>query len=442
VVEHCKAGRDHLHVVWGRVNPATMRTVHDGWNYRAHEEVARQLEREFDHQRVQGAHVERDNRPRPPRTPPTGEIQQAARTKLDPASITAEVTRLWQTADSGQAFAAALHAVGYVLARGDRRGFCIVDQAGGSHSLARRIEGAKTADVNARLKDIDLASLPSVEQARDQVRNSQPTTPDPGKIIAPPFASFGGASGGAMIPALAPSSRPLSGAGQGREGRGGIGSETLYSVGIRLARPEGAKPRASASGMEKAETGARRSGSKLCNSFGITLAHPGAGQPGGSTGGRGGSDFVKAASAVLGGLGRLFGGGGGRVPQGTGHAGKRNYRVIAQLASNHPNLRPPLDSTVRQGVMGGRMPTPTRTPPKRGQGGERPFSRLAAGIALDEWSTAWARKAKEKLIAYSNATGESVLTELAHLDAIITGAYLLLGLTLTGKQRPPQGPPV
>ena len=95
-------------------------------------------------------------------------------------AITAEITRLWQAADSGKAFVAALHEAGYLLAQGDKRGFCVVDAAGGVHSLARRIEGVRTKEVKARLEEIDLASLPTVAQARDQVRQ-RPGAEKPGQ---------------------------------------------------------------------------------------------------------------------------------------------------------------------------------------------------------------------------------------------------------------------
>lgn len=171
VVEHRKEGRDHLHVVWSRIDVDTMRATHDGHNYRKHEAVARELEREFGHNRVQGAHVERDGpegerRPRPARTPSPGDVQQATRTKRGIGEVTADLTRLWRAADTGPAFAAALEGAGYVLAQGDRRGFVVIDQAGAVHSLARRIEGAKTKDVNARLADIDPAKLRTVDEAR------------------------------------------------------------------------------------------------------------------------------------------------------------------------------------------------------------------------------------------------------------------------------------
>ena len=46
----------------------------------------------------------------------------------------------------------------------------ILDQAGDVHSLARRIEGVKTADVKARLLDTPLETLPSVAEASATVR--------------------------------------------------------------------------------------------------------------------------------------------------------------------------------------------------------------------------------------------------------------------------------
>ena len=52
--------REHCHVVWSRIDLARLRTISDSHNYRKHELVARELERAFGHERVQGAHIERD----------------------------------------------------------------------------------------------------------------------------------------------------------------------------------------------------------------------------------------------------------------------------------------------------------------------------------------------------------------------------------------------
>jgi len=166
VVVHEKEGREHCHIVWSRIQLESMRTISDSHNYRKHEEVARSLEREFGHERVQGAHVEREGRPRPERTPSHAEMLQAERTGLSPQQVKAQVTELWRSTENGKDFFVALWNAGYVLARGDRRDFVIIDQRGGTHSLARRIEGATAKDVRARMADLDIGRLPSIADAK------------------------------------------------------------------------------------------------------------------------------------------------------------------------------------------------------------------------------------------------------------------------------------
>jgi Relaxase/Mobilisation nuclease domain len=166
VVVHEKEGREHCHIVWSRIQLESMRTISDSHNYRKHEEVARSLEREFGHARVQGAHVEREGRPRPERTPSHAEMLQAERTGLSPQQVKAQVTELWRSTENGKDFFVALWNAGYVLARGDRRDFVIIDQRGGTHSLARRIEGATAKDVRARMADLDIGRLPSIADAK------------------------------------------------------------------------------------------------------------------------------------------------------------------------------------------------------------------------------------------------------------------------------------
>ena len=166
VVEHVKYGRAHTHVVWSRIDLENMKAISDSFNYRRHEEVGRALEQEFGHARVQGAHVERDGQARPERTPSHAEMQQAERTGYSAKEMTATVTELWRTTDSGQALVAALADQGWLVAQGDRRDFVIVDEFGEVHSLARRIQGAKAPDVRERMRDVDTASLPDVTTAK------------------------------------------------------------------------------------------------------------------------------------------------------------------------------------------------------------------------------------------------------------------------------------
>jgi Relaxase/Mobilisation nuclease domain len=179
VVVHEKEGREHCHVVWSRIDLDKMRTISDSHNYRTHELVARELEREFGHARVQGAHVEREGKERPERTPSHKEHQQAERTGISPKQAREQITALWRSTDSGQAFQAALEEKGWLLARGDRRDFVAVDPKGGTHSLARRIEGATAKDVRARLADLDPRGLPSVAEAKEAQQQRQPAREQP-----------------------------------------------------------------------------------------------------------------------------------------------------------------------------------------------------------------------------------------------------------------------
>lgn len=166
MVVHEKEGREHCHIVWSRIDLNRMAAISDSHNYRKHEEVARQLEREFGHQRVQGAHVERDGQDRPPRTPSHSEMLQAQRTGIGAKEAKDFITGIWQATRTGKEFQEAIAKEGWTLARGDRRDFVAIDPLGGIHSLARRVEGARVADVKARFADLDPRQLPSVIDAK------------------------------------------------------------------------------------------------------------------------------------------------------------------------------------------------------------------------------------------------------------------------------------
>lgn len=175
VVEHEKEGRGHLHVVWSRVDLDTMTMIPDSHNYRKHEEVARELEREFGHERVQGAHVEREGKERPERTPSHAEMMQADRSGLTPQQVKIEITDLWNRTGGGAAFAAALDKeTRYVLAQGDKRDFVLVDEHCGTHSLGRRIDGMKAAELRQRMAEVDRESLLTIAAAKElQIDRSQ-----------------------------------------------------------------------------------------------------------------------------------------------------------------------------------------------------------------------------------------------------------------------------
>ena len=173
VVVHEKEGREHCHIVWSRIDLDRMAAISDSHNYRKHEEVARALEKEFGLERVQGAHVEREGKKRPDRTPSHREMLQAERTGLTTQHAKALLTGIWLTTNNGKEFQAALAEKGWMLARGDRRDFVAIDRNGGVHSIARRIDGAKAADVRQRFADLDPRDLQSVAEAKQIQRGAR-----------------------------------------------------------------------------------------------------------------------------------------------------------------------------------------------------------------------------------------------------------------------------
>ena len=173
VVLHEKGGRTHIHVVWQRTDIDTMTLVSDSNNYLAHERASQQLEREFDHEHVPGKHAKRDRGVQPDM--PSAEVshdewQQHERGGLYHRERKQQVTALFEASDGGPAFKAALEDAGYVLVRGDKRGFVLLDGDGKAHSLSRQLPGVKAAELRAFMGAVDPASLPGVAEAREQIR--------------------------------------------------------------------------------------------------------------------------------------------------------------------------------------------------------------------------------------------------------------------------------
>lgn len=169
VVEHDKEGRVHRHAIWNRVDVDTMRVVDIGGNYRTHERTARQLEVAF------------DLTPTPTPTlgqrragPELWEMRAEERSGILRAEVEAIATEAWRATSTSTDFVAAIEDHDLKVARGDRRDFVLVDQAGDVHSLARRVDGVKTAELRERMHDVDRDALPSVQEARQEQRERFP----------------------------------------------------------------------------------------------------------------------------------------------------------------------------------------------------------------------------------------------------------------------------
>jgi Relaxase/Mobilisation nuclease domain len=167
IVEHEKKGREHLHIVWLRIDTDRMRVLSDSFNYYKHERVAGELEREFGLTPTKRALTRDDGQERPKAAPSKADLQQAERSGLSPKDARQQLTAIWNATNTGPQFQQALDEQGWILARGDRTAFVVIDQHGEIHALARRIEGVRTAGIRERLAGVDLAKLPSVKEARE-----------------------------------------------------------------------------------------------------------------------------------------------------------------------------------------------------------------------------------------------------------------------------------
>jgi len=167
MVEHEKKGWKHWHVIYSRIDAENMRTLPDGLDARVCHAASRRIENELGLEKVIGPFDRQPGTPRPPRAPQPWEMYRGMQARLDPREITAEVTELYRQSETGPAFKAALESQGYQLVTG-KRGLLILDSAGNEHSLARRIDGINTKELNAFMRDVDRQALLTLDQAKAQ----------------------------------------------------------------------------------------------------------------------------------------------------------------------------------------------------------------------------------------------------------------------------------
>jgi hypothetical protein len=170
---HAPGGETHMHVAWSRIDLASLTAIDPGLYKNKMKELCRAFEKEHGLTEVRNERGA-DNKTR---SANRAEFEQARRLGTDLKAIRNTIQDCWQSADSGQAFAAALAEHGFILANGDRRDFVIIDREGGDHALSKRITGATAPETRQRMADIDRASLPSVEDAKTlQRKRSAPET--------------------------------------------------------------------------------------------------------------------------------------------------------------------------------------------------------------------------------------------------------------------------
>ena len=174
VAFHHGAEGTHLHIAWSRVDLEHERAIDPGLYKLKLKDISRQLEKEFGLTRVRN---ERDPEQKT-LAPGRNEFEQSRRLGTDLKAIRETIRACWERSDTGRGFEAALAEQGYILARGDKRDFVVIDPAGGDHALGKRITGASAAETRARLADIDKQHLPSVDQAKAVQAERAPPVPE------------------------------------------------------------------------------------------------------------------------------------------------------------------------------------------------------------------------------------------------------------------------
>ncbi len=165
IVFHEKNGRRHCHCVWSRLkwseHAQRMIAVRMSHFKLKLMEISRFLFLTYGWKLPKGMMRASD---RSPWQLTRHEYRQAVRFSQDPEALKALLKSAWAQSDSKETFARALQERGFLLARGDRRGFVALDITGGVYSLTRWLD-IGTRDLKARLGKPE--ALPAIGQAKE-----------------------------------------------------------------------------------------------------------------------------------------------------------------------------------------------------------------------------------------------------------------------------------
>ncbi|MCC6206452.1 MAG: relaxase/mobilization nuclease domain-containing protein, partial [Hyphomicrobiales bacterium] len=167
ILFHTKNGREHCHIVWSRIDWRELKAIHLSHDRQKLRRCAQDLAAEFGTPLPPGLANDRGaERFKDPPQPTRAEKAMEAASGLAREDRRRVITDCYRNSDSAESFVSALEAAGFMLARGDKRVFVVIDIAGDVHALARQIDGAKTKDVKKKLEGLTLSLLPPVERAK------------------------------------------------------------------------------------------------------------------------------------------------------------------------------------------------------------------------------------------------------------------------------------
>ncbi len=165
IVFHEKNNRRHAHVAWSRIynNGQKLKAVQMSHSKLKLMDISRELYIENKWQMPKGMlNAQECN----PKNFTHQQWQQAKRIGKNPRAIKQIFQECWAVSDSKIAFANALKSRGYILAKGDRRGFVTLDHRCEIFSVSKW-SGIKVKEVKEKLGNTD--NLPSVTDAQTQI---------------------------------------------------------------------------------------------------------------------------------------------------------------------------------------------------------------------------------------------------------------------------------
>jgi Relaxase/Mobilisation nuclease domain len=178
VVSHVYKGREHLHIVWSRVDVDTRKCAQLSHTHLKLCSVAREIEKELGFTQVP-ARAKRE--PQATRRPKAREreVEKFQTERVGPSreDLKAAVNAAWQRSTSGREFKAQIEAAGYRLVQGDRCPL-VMEPNLEAHSPARLVESIKVRDVRDKCGDLE-GQLQTLAQARNPLvrRHSRNITP-------------------------------------------------------------------------------------------------------------------------------------------------------------------------------------------------------------------------------------------------------------------------
>lgn len=147
IVFHEKNGRRHCHAVWSRIDSEKLVAVNLAHWKRKLMDISAMLFLKHGWKLPKGFKRKAD---KSPLNMTRQEYRQAVRLSEDPQALKAMFKQSWEQSDSKATFIRALEENGFLLARGDKRGFVAIDVKGGVYSLTRWLD-LGTRDLKARL---------------------------------------------------------------------------------------------------------------------------------------------------------------------------------------------------------------------------------------------------------------------------------------------------